>query len=90
VRCGIVRRRDLIRGFRYDDAFFDDDLPNGPPRPELTFSSESLMARAMKALSMWLGSSLRNRQGRATPTTNESARKSVDMDSFAADVKADV
>src|ERR1700681_1045676 len=30
VRRGIVRRRDLIGGFRYDDASFDDD---GAKRP---------------------------------------------------------
>jgi hypothetical protein len=33
-------------------------VPNGPPRPERTLSSESWMARAIKrlALSMWVRS----------------------------------
>src|SRR6202163_4560349 len=91
VRCRIVHRRDLIGGFRHDDAFFDDD---GAKRPAA--SGAYILERELNGAGhesfvhvVWF----RHRvivKGARTPTTPESARKSVDMDSFAADVKEDV
>ena len=91
MRCGIIRRRDLIGGFRYDDAFFDDDGAERAAAPGAYILERELNGASHESFVhvAWF----RHRvvvKGTWTPTTPGSARKSVDMDSFAADVKADV
>ena len=90
VRCGIIRRSDPIGGFRYDDAFFDDDGAERPAAPGAYILERELNGAGHESFVhvVWF----RHRvivKGVRSPT-EESARKSVDMDSFAADVKADV
>ena len=91
VRRGIVHRRNLIRTFRYDDAFFDNDTTEWPAAPRAYILERQLNGAGHERFIhvAWF----RHRvivKGAWTPTTQESACKSVDMDSFAADVKADV
>ena len=91
VRRGIIRRRDLIGAFRYDDAFFDDDSAERAAASGADILERELNGAGHESVVhvAWF----RHRvivKGARTPATRESARKSVDMDSFAADVKADV
>ncbi len=91
VRRGIVHRRNLVCAFRYDDAFFDDAGAERPAAPGAYILERELNGAGHERFIhvAWF----RHRvivKGARTPTTPESARKSVDMDSFAADVKADV
>jgi hypothetical protein len=90
VRCGIIRRCDLIGGFRYDNAFFDDDGAERPAAPGAYILERELNGAGHESFVhvAWF----RHRvivKGMPNSATRESARKSVDMDSFAADVKAD-
>lgn len=90
MRCGIIRRRDLIGGFRYDDAFSDDDGAERSAAGAYILERELNGAGHERVVHVaWF----RHRvivKGVRIPTTQESARKSVDMDSFAADVKVEV
>ncbi len=91
VRRRIIHRRNLVCAFRYDDAFFDDDGAERPAAPGAYILERELNGAGHESFVhvAWF----RHRvivKGAQTPTTRESARKSVDMDSFAADVKADV
>jgi hypothetical protein len=91
VRRRIIHRRNLIRALRYDDAFFDDDGAEGAAAPGAYILERELNGASHESFVhvAWF----RHRvivKGAWTPTTPGSARKSVDMDSFAADVKADV
>jgi hypothetical protein len=87
MRCGIVRRSDLIGSFRYNDAFFDDD---GAKRPAA--SSANIVDRELNGAgheSVVHVASFRHRgivKGVPISATHESARKSVDRDTFAAAV----
>jgi hypothetical protein len=81
----------LIRTFRYDDVFFDDDTAERPAAPGVYILERELNGAGHESFVhvIWF----RHRaivKGAPTSTTQNSARKSVDMDSFAADVKADV
>jgi hypothetical protein len=91
VRRRIIHRRNLIRALRYDDAFFDDDGAERAAAPGAYILERELNGASHESFVhvAWF----RHRvivKGAWTPTTPGSARKSVDMDSFAADVKADV
>lgn len=87
VRCGIVRCSDLIGSLRYDDAFFDDD---GAERS--TASGTDIVDRELNGAgheSVVHLPLFRHRviiKGVPISATHESARKPVDMDSFAAAV----
>src|SRR6266403_2825042 len=90
VRRRVVHRCNLIRTFGYDDAFFDDDGAERPAAPGAYILERELNGASHESFVhvAWF----RHRvivKGVRIPTTQESARKSVDMDSFAADVKAD-
>ena len=91
VRRGIVHRRNLIRTFRYDDAFFDDDGAERPAAPGAYILERELNSAGHESFVhvAWFRHCVIVK-GAWIPTTQEFARKSVDMDSFAADVKADV
>ena len=90
VRRRIVHRRNSIRTFRYDDAFFDDDGAERPAAPGAYILERELNGAGHESFVHVAWFRHRVIVKGATPTTPESARKSVDMDSFAADVKADV
>ena len=91
VRRGVVHRRNLIRTFRYDDAFFDNDTAEWPAASGAYILERQLNGAGHESFVhvAWFRHHVIVK-GARTPSTWESVRKSVDMDSSAADVEADV